>query len=302
VGHLRRIFTAPGNPRVWVSLVLYVTALVLIIVYRDRIGLAISAGFQAVTGPPPAETPKAGPKGDPALEATKRAQALPAGPREEELLALARAGNPHATQRLAKIVEERPRAVVLSDRLLAAATAAIEEGNRALRQVAAGILLWKEGATMTKNATWRVAAGFDPAKPRQKRLEALRLVGLLGLAGVQGAKTKQALRKALGDRDPEIRAAAARAAGRGGDPAFVDALFGLVGAAEPREVRRAALAGLVDLALASKDVRSEVLRRSAGRLAERDATGELAEETWRTMRYLASPPGPEAVGPPRSPQ
>jgi hypothetical protein len=45
-----------------------------------------------------------------------------------------------------------------------------------------------------------------------------------------------------------------------------------------------------------------VLRRSAGRLAERDATGELAEETWRTMRYLASPPGPEAVGPPRSRQ
>lgn len=283
----RRIFTAPGNPRVWLSLILYLSALVLIIVYRERIGEVVAEGFRQVTALPAAPEKGAAPAPtlDSAVEEARRAALRPPGLREEELFRLARGGNREAVERLAPIVSRRPKGVRPSDALIRAAQGALEEGNRALRRLAAGILLWAAKVSPSRAAARSLAAAVRETTP--KRLQALGTLGLLGLVGARSRTAERAVAAALRDRSAAVRAAAARAMGRIADPSFRDPLLDLVHEREPPEVRLAALAGLVDLGLSENAIRSEVLRSLAARLADRGVSSEVAEQIWKTVRTLA---------------
>lgn len=287
MSHWRRVFTAPGNPRIWISLVLYTSALVLLVVYRDRIGKAVSEGFRAVTGPPPPTPAKPPPSNDEAAEAVARAKALPLQQRLERLLALARAGNAAALEALEEIVLARPGRLSPAAEVLRTARRTLEDDDRALRAVAARLLLWAENVRPTKATAQKLASELASKRPAVRRREALRRLGLLGLAGARSKTAEARLARSLRDPLPAIRAAAARAAGRIGDPSYCDVLLRLVSPKQPAEVRDAALAGLTDLGLVGGVVRSEVMRSLAARLADREIAGDVAEGLWRTLRRLA---------------
>lgn len=286
MGHFRRIFTAPGNLRIWFSLVIYISALVALLVYRERIGQTVSRAFQEVTEVPPAKPPKA-PRQDREATAARKAAALAPGERETRLLALARAGNRTALAALEKLVEKRPAATRISDNLRLAATAALDEPPRALRAVAAGLLLWAEHVPPKPKAANGAVKQLGGKRPAGVRLGALRRLGLLGLRGVRTRPGERAVLRALSERSARARAAAARAAGRLGIAAGLGPLFKLVSAKEQAPVRQAALAGLVDLGLAGVRLRSEVMRQLAARLADQGLPSKVAEEIWRTLRRLA---------------
>jgi HEAT repeat protein len=287
MGQLRRIFTAPGNPRIWLSLAIYITALAVILIYRTRIGEVVSNAFRTITEPTPAPAPKPPPKVDQAMVAVKQALALPPAERDRELLALARAGNRPALLELQKIVAARPKDAAPSEPLVRSARAAVSEGTRALRQAAAGILLWAEKLPARRATANKLAAELGGKVSPTRRLQILRRLGLLGLAGVRDGQSEGAVLRALRGPSADVRAAAARALGRMGDPGSRETLLRLVSDKEPAVVREAALAGLIDLGLAQETTRSEVLRNLAARLAVRDLSAELAEHVWRSLRQLA---------------
>jgi len=291
VSRLRRIFTAPGNPRIWVSLVIYGSALAALLVYRDKIGRVVATGFQNLTGPPapPLKPPS---KADADAAAAARAKALPVPQRHLELLALARGGNAVALQALA-VELDSPAAAHPPPALGAAAASALDEGDRPLRRVAARIVLAAEGIPPTKAAAKALAADLGPKAPKPRRLQALGRLGLLGLTGARSATSERALSHCLADADPAVRGAAARALGRIADAASRDRLLRFLQEREPAEVRDSALAGLTDLALADQARRTGVLRRLTAKLADKDATGELAEQIWRTVRRLGALPAPK---------
>lgn len=293
----RRIFTAPGNPRVWLSLMLYGTALVAILVYRDRIGHKAAEAFRELTTAPPMPAQPPPTPAETATAKVARAAKLAPGERERTLFLEARSGSEVAAKALHTLLT-RDEPVVVPAPLVAMARASLDEGPRSTRALAAGLLLAAENVRREVAGTRAQVAALKDKSKRDRRLVAITRVGLLGLLDVRSKTAERQLLYLLGaSTQKEVRAESARALGRIGDPAFQPVLMKLVTDRSPALLREAALAGLVDLGLAGSKRRSRVLRGLAAVLADKNVTGERAEEAWRSLRRLAAQGRSEALLP-----
>lgn len=284
---LRRLFSAPGNARVWLSLAFYISALAAVLIYADRIGRKAADAFQQLTAPP-----DAGPGPEPVTPAEQaRVAAMePAGQREARLLALSRQGNQEATRTLERLVRQA-KAPTISPALAIEARGAIEQGTRAERTVAAGLLLAHAGIAIEPASLKGLATALRGGRGRtgKKRLEALERLGWLGFWGLRsGGAEREALRLLRRAKDLDTRAAAARALGRIGDAAFMTPLLRRVHDREAAKVRAGAVFAIVDLGLTGGLVRSRILRALAAAIADRDVSGEHAENVWLALRTLAA--------------
>ena len=298
---LRRLFTAPGNARIWLSLTFYVSALAAILIYADRIGRKAADAFQQLT-----TAPDAGVSVEEVvapLAQADRAASLPPGEREARLLALSREGNEEATRALERIVR-LPKQAVVSAALAQEARSDLDSGTRAERTIAAGLLLAFEGVAIEPSGLKRLSAVLRARRgPTGKtRLAALERMGWLGLWGLRSGRAEQAaLRLLTQAKDQDARAEAARALGRIGDPAFFAPLLRRIHDREPPRARAAAVSALLDLGLANTLTRSRVLRALAASIADRDVTGTHAEHVWRTLRALAAEGRRPTARPPEGP-
>jgi hypothetical protein len=280
---LRRIFTAPGNPRVWISLAVYITALVAIVVYRDRIGQKAADVFQQLTETPvdAGISPEAGVRASPVAEALRRSP----GERERALLRLSRAGAAEALEALERVLRAQPAAPA---ELLPEARAALVEGSRRLRAAAAGLLLVAERVRPDALSA-RAELRATRSKDREKRLRAVRRLGWLGLVGARSRTAeREVLRLARQSRDEGVRVEALRALGRIADPALETMFLRRIADKRSKRIHEAAVAALIDVGLAGEGRRSRILRALAARLADRKLAPAHAEDVWRALRWLAA--------------